>query len=192
MPYTGVQRIILKGLLFGSVQTRNMFVGQTQLGIGDTDGSLCFGYLNRLLTPILPYITTSWTGYAMLIQHRVDGEWIDMEESAQTWTGTGTGDVLPNLVSAVLVAKAVGKRLIGRKFFSGIVESATTANALTGGALAAFAQAAINYFTEFTSVNGGIFGPGIVAKDNSFHAFGSGILSALLGTMRRRKPGLGI
>lgn len=191
MAYTGVQRYILKGLLFGAVETRNMFVGQTELGIGDTDVSLMEGYLSRLIVPIQTYLVPGWVSYACLIQHYVDGEWIDSEEAVEAFHGTAAGDALPNLVAVVLVAKAIGKRLIGRKFFSGLAESATTANALSGAALAAFAQAAINYFTIYTTANNGHFGPGIIGKDGNFHAFASGLLSGMLGSMRRRKPGVG-
>lgn len=193
MPYTGIMRGILKGRLAGLVATRSMFTGQVQLAGTDTETTVIELYTTAIFTPILPYISTIWTVETVEIQHWITGEgWVSIREDPFTLVGSGTGDASPNLVAAVLVAKVSGFHLLGRKFISGVTEAATNLNTLTTVALAAFASAAAIYFDTFTTPQGSVFGPGVVAKDGSFHAFSSGFVSALLGTMRRRKPGLGI
>lgn len=192
MPYTGVLRAILKGRLAGTVATRNMFTGQIQLAGTDTDMDVLYAYLQEIFDDLDPFLSTVWTAESVDIQHYVDGEWFTMSTHLADFAGTASGDYLPNLVAGVLIGKVPGWRALGRKFISGIAESSTTANALTATALAAFTLACVHYVAPFYTTEGSLFGPGVVDKNGSFHAFSSGLVSSLLGSMRRRKPGLGI
>lgn len=193
MAYTGILRAVLKGRLGGIVATRNMFTGQIQLGVGETEREVLEQYITDVFTPLLAYISTGWTTESLEIQHWVDTEWISMSDETFVIAGTVTASqMLANLVAVVLIAKGVGKRLIGRKFIAGITEAAVAGNALEPTVLAAAAQSAAVYFDVYTTASNSVYGPGIMDKNNQFHAFASGIVSALLGTMRRRKPGLGI
>lgn len=192
MAYTGITRTILKGILGGSVQTRSMFTGDVVLLSTDHDFDVITGYLNTIFAPVTTYISNVWVPTSVEIQHYVDGEYITMEDTPYTYTFEGSGDWMPFLVSVVFVAKAIGKRLIGRKFLPGVTEAAASTNGLVSGAVAAFAAACACYIGTYTTPLGSTYTPGIVDKTGAFHTFSSGILSTLLGTMRRRKPGIGV
>lgn len=192
MPQILVKRAILKGHLFGTVQTRNMFTAQVALNEGDTDIDIWSGYIGPMMTAIRPYMGSVWTIEQMEIQVRESGIWYTTTEQPYDWNGTASGDQIANTVAAVFVGVVSLYHAHGRKFWSGLAETAVNGNTLTSPAVAAFASAAAMYVSTYTSSNGGYVQPGIIGKDNLFHAFVSGFVSSLLGTMRRRKPGLGI
>lgn len=193
MAYTGVLRAILKGRLAGVVQTRNMFTGQVEAGIGETEMDVVGEYLDGIFAPITPHLSSVFHGESIEIQHFVDGEWFSISEDPYDLVGgDSVSEELANFVSVVLIGKAAGKRLLGRKFLAGISEAGVYGNVLAAAVVADFAAAGAAYVTRLDSTGGGHFDPGIVDKTGTFHVFVSGIVSTLLGTMRRRKPGLGI
>ena len=108
------------------------------------------------------------------------------------YVGVGALDALPNVVSAVLIGKAAGIRHMGRKFFGPVAEAAVAANSLIAGYMVIAASVLLAYLTPFTGLGGGVITPGILDKTETFRPFVGGMVSSLLGSMRRRKPGNGI
>ncbi len=188
LPY----RAIVKGRLFGVVATRNMFVAEIEVVPPAGPGDWFIEYLEDVIGPLQPYITTSWTVETVEVQGLALGKWETLSEGAWNYGGNGAGDTLPNAVAIVLLGKALGLRKLGRKFFSGIVESATTANGLIAAAALAAANSALKYISPLTDTAGQVGYPGILDKTGTFQRFIAGSVSSLLGSMRRRKPGLGI
>jgi hypothetical protein len=187
-----IQRAVMEGLLAGVVQTRNIFTADVVPSGGDTSHVLWQAYLSSIITPISGIITSVWAITAIELQLAAAGHWEPFERYVPSWTITGAGDYLPNLVAFVLLGKASGLRHVGRKFFSGVIESAATANSLTTAALAAAASGLAAYITPFTGIGGGVITPGVTDSAGTFRPFIGGTVSSLLGSMRRRKPGLGI
>lgn len=187
-----IQRCILKGKISGVVETRNMFIAQVDVVPADTRFNVWKGYIDGIFSSIYSWIAPAWTAYSLEIQKFDLGEYETLEEGAYTLPGTATGDALANLVAAVLIGKAPGKRLMGRKFISPLAEIAVAGNSLVSAALADFADAALAYFDFYTTANGSSLGPGIIDKAHAYHAFNTGWVSSLLGTIRRRKPNIGI
>jgi hypothetical protein len=60
------------------------------------------------------------------------------------------------------------------------------------GVAEALASLLAAYLTPFEGIGGGTITPGVLDKNESFRPFVSGLVSSVLGTMRRRKPGVGI
>lgn len=187
-----IQKAVVHGDIAGAVQIRNIFYAQVSSTVLDTYQSLWGLYLNSVLSNIANITSTVVTWPSAEIYEWSNSEWVHMDDISLTNHGTATGDYLPNLVAAVLTGKLVGNRAFGRKFFSGIGEGMTTANGFTTQAMTNLVAAAAAYVSVLTGPNSGILGPGLFLKDHTFHSFGLGIVSSLLGSMRRRKPGLGI
>jgi hypothetical protein len=186
------QRAVLKGTLGGTVQVRNMFTANVVEAGGDDAETLWTAYLTSVIDPICDMCVSllQYTNYD--IQERVGTQWETIQEVDFPFTGATTGDQLPNAVALVLLGKATGIKHVGRKFFSGISEPSSTINALATGAVATAALALLGYITPFTGIGGGLIEPGVIDQGGAFHPFVGGVVSSLLGSMRRRKPGIGI
>lgn len=189
---TEVIRGIVKGRIAGTVQTRNMFTGNVTLLGTDSYTDMAYGYITPIYTPLLPYISSVWSSESLQVQKFFGGSWVDLEEVPIFLTATGSTDPLPNTVAAVLIGKTGIKRQLGRKFFAAFTEASSVGNTLVSGAAGAMATALAAYITVWTSAQGSSWAPGVLGKDGQFRLFLGGFVSGLLGTMRRRKPGIGI
>lgn len=186
------QRAVLKGTLGGTVQIRNMFSASVVESGGDTQDVLWSAYLTSVIDPICDMCVSLLVYTHYDIQEMVGTQWATVQEVDFPFTGATTGDQLPNAVALVLLGKASGIKHVGRKFFSGISEPSTTINALATGAVATAALALLGYITPLVGIGGGELTPGVFDKNGAFHPFVGGVISSLMGSMRRRKPGLGI
>ena len=187
-----IQRAVVKGTLFGVVQVRNMFTASVQASGGDTPEILWTAYLDSIYTEIEQLCVEQmiWTSYE--IQEISGTQWETIDEVTFEHEGGFATDSLPNAVALVLLGKATGIKHVGRKFFSGLSETYSATNTLVGGAIPLMAAALLAYVTPFTGIGGGLIQPGVVSSAGTFHPFVGGSVSSLLGSMRRRKPGLGI
>lgn len=186
------ERAIVKGHLFGTVQTRNIFVGRVALSEGDTSSDMWVGYVAHMLNNIMSYMASSYTIETLEVQTLLGGKWFTASEVSFPWTGDISGEQIANLVAVVFIGVVSGFHMHGRKFWSGIAETYSNGNSLAAAAVASFATAAAFYVTPYTSTHGGSLIPGVIGKDGNFHSFSAGFVSSLFGSMRRRKPGLGI
>lgn len=185
-------KAVVKGQLAGVVQFRNIYYASIGLGLGDTAESLWSVYLSGIYTPLLGFLSGSFTITDYDIYEWGGTDWIFGQNAILSLTG-GSGDpALPNYIAGVLIGKVLNYRGFGRKFIPGIAKTNYSGNALAAGALAAFVTAAAAYVTPWTTVGLSTFEPGLWLKDNTFKPFVSGLVASLLGSMRRRKPGLGI
>lgn len=188
-----IHRGILKGNLGGVVQTRNMFVFDVSPDSRDDIADVMQAAILTVITPLQGLLSNTFTWSSLECQVQMeDGRFSTYQENSCEVPGLVSGDQVANFVAAVLIAKAPGIRAIGRKFFSGLCEGAVNGNSLVAAAMVSAATALTHYITPYTSANGSILTPGIVKKDGSFSPFVGGFVSSLLGTCRRRKPGLGI
>jgi hypothetical protein len=190
---SNIYRIVVKGHLFGTVSTRNMFTGSVSLSEGETITDLCGEYLSGMWTPLQPMLTPNTTWDTAAIENRsTEGEWVPQTEFALGWHGTASGDQIANFVAAVLIGKSSAFKSVGRKFFSGLGEGYVDGNSLTASGLIIMATVCAAYVSQASLTGGSTFTPGVLTKAGGFASFVSGFVSSLLGTVRRRKPGLGI
>lgn len=187
-----IQRAVLKGTIADTVEIRNMFTCEVLSDGGDTHEVLWAAYMSSLMDAIPPLATTIVHFYGYEIQEWSNPHWIPMDEISLDEDGEQSGDTLPNQSALVLIAKTAGIRGVGRKFFSGLAESQQNAGVMVVGVATALASLLAAYITPFEGIGGGTITPGVLDKTNSFRPFVGGFVSSLIGSMRRRKPGVGM
>ena len=150
-------------------------------------------YLDSIFTSsLLSYLVTQFIWNTVELQYYSAGHWITYDEHAFSKQGTQSSGKVPNHTAVVLIGKALGLRKMGRKFISGLNEAYVEGNTVTSTFLADLATVLLAYITPVTGVGTADLTPGIVDKAGVFHPYVGGFVSAYLGTMRRRKPGIGI
>lgn len=187
-----IQQAVVKGTLASAVQFRNIYVADVVPIGGDSSEDLWYAYLASIYGTINPYISSLANITTTALYHRTGDQWFFDSEMATPWPGESAGEMMPNFVAAVILGLVTGSHSRGRKFFSGWIESAVNGNILITAPLAALVTAALNYVSPYEPITGSILTPGIIDKTGTFRPFTSGVVASLLGTMRRRKPGLGI
>jgi hypothetical protein len=187
-----IQRAVVHGMISGLVQTRNMFTAELGTGGVDSDELLWSTYLTTVYDPLMSIISDQWESQLFEIQEYSSGHWPTVAEVSFVESGEVTGEQIANAVAFVLIGKASGLRHVGRKFFSPLGELTAVGNALVSTQAAHAASALLAYIDPWTGLGGRTFTPGVVDKNGSFHSFVGGFVSSLLGSMRRRKPGVGI
>lgn len=187
-----IERAVVKGNIAGIVETRHVFTADVVPSGGDTAHLLWQTYLASIYTAAPALLSAVFATYEVELLSYSAGHWVPYEKYGQVWGFSGAGDYLPNAVAIVLLGKAPGLRHVGRKFLSAIPENLTTANALVGAGITYAASVLLAYITPFTGIGGGVITPGVIDVVGNFHPFTGGIVSSLLGSMRRRKPGIGI
>lgn len=187
-----IEHAVLKGSIGGTVEIRNIFSAQvTEVG-GDTSETLWWTYMTMFLTDICGLLHESVSFYGYDVYQLNAGSWELIDEVPVTFVGTVTGQALLNAASLVLIGKAPGIRHMGRKFFGALGEEQVSGNAMIAGTAATAATCLLDYISPVNGLTGGFLSPGVVDSNGSHWAFVGGVVSNLLGTMRRRKPGIGI
>lgn len=187
-----IQRAVVKGSMANLVQTRSMFTCEVIESGGDTYALLWDAYLQSFYDSIEPLMSTFTTTATAELQEWTAPSWVTFDELAFVNAGSDVLQAVANAVSIVLLGKSAGLRHVGRKFISGLTENVVEVNTIAGGLLATAALGLLAYITPFTGIGGGTITPGILDKLGTFRPFVGGTVSSFLGSMRRRKPGIGI
>lgn len=110
-----------------------------------------------------------------------------------TFTPTGVGDMLPNQSSAFCVFKTSRPKTVGRKFLLPFEEAWQAGTFLVAGAvtdMVAWADDAVNDVDLVVPLD--YLSPGVVRTGvNSWLEFTLAIVTNVLGSQRRRRPGVG-
>ena len=107
-------------------------------------------------------------------------------------TNESLDDQFPNQVAATLTANTVRPKSRGRKFAPPFVETSALAGDLIGGAVTALTDALSHYIADETVSGENVLSPGVIrAGVDTFLEFTTGVVNSILGTQRRRKPGVG-
>jgi hypothetical protein len=106
--------------------------------------------------------------------------------------GTTSGDCLPAQVAAAMTMYTAVKRTFSRKFWAGLSESTQAGGILTSGAVTILTDIAGHWLADYTGGDAVVYVPGLWSKNNTFVPFIQGVVNEILGTMVRRKPGIGI
>lgn len=187
-----LQKAVVHGTIADVVQFRNIYAAEVTLGnvySYEDMWTLYLGPIYNAIRSILSNVVETQY-YEILIPDA--GHWVPFQQVTFVKVGAEGTDYLPNAVAAVLLALAPGFRHVGRKFFSGIAETHTTNNSLTSTGLSYAVTALAAYLAPVGVGDGSVLNPGIIDKTGTFHQFTSGVVASLLGSQRRRKPGLGI
>ena len=107
-------------------------------------------------------------------------------------TNTSLDDQFPNQVAATMTANTARPKSRGRKFAPPFVDTAAVAGDLIAGAVTALGVALNHYLSDETVFSGNLLSPGVPRVGfNTFLEFTNGVVNSVLGTQRRRKPGVG-
>jgi len=187
-----IERAVLKGTIASAVEIRNIFTAEiTEIG-ADTSELLWDVYMTALTEDVADLIHNSVHFYAYDVFQLNAGSWELIDEVTIDVDGANGGEALLNAAAIVLIGKAAGIRHMGRKFFGALSEANVVGNGFAAGFAASVAAALVSYVSPVTGIGGGSLVPGTVDKNGGFWPFVGGVVSSILGTMRRRKPGNGI
>lgn len=125
----------------------------------------------------------------------VDGAWqvvANIGTLTMTFTGGSAGEVCPNQVSPFIVMKTARPKSVGRKFLFPTLEADQDAGILTAGTvtkIVAFAADAIADvdIDVVNTLHAGVPRTGV----NDWLNFTVAVVTNLVGTQRRRRPGYG-
>ena len=109
-----------------------------------------------------------------------------------TVTPTATDDEFPNQIAPTITANTGRPRSRGRKFIPGFTENTATGSDLDSYALSLLADFAADYVNQIIVGAGDNLIPGIIRTAvEEFWAFTIATVNSIVGTQRRRKPGVG-
>lgn len=156
-------------------------------------------YIEDILTDVATYIDNGVTTNPMETSEvewdAVNSKWEVtrvLPQDTITWPGTAAGDILPNQIAPVLLASTYRPKTRGRKFIPAFAEAATQGSTLVAGALTALGNAVNDYIADETiSANNDLI-VGVPSNvTGEFHEFANGDVTDIVGSQRRRKPGVG-
>ncbi len=186
-------KAVLKGNLAGAAQTRNVFYFD-----GTTEGDQYIPadielYIDTLWAPVQQLISLIWECYEIEVFKWVPTHWEHFAVIPYTAaSGVAVDDAFPNQMAAVILGITSALKTRGRKAIAGFVDTSAVAGLLTGGALIQLALAMSIYVSHLHGSTGDLVPGTWTRATNTFHPFIGGVADAILGTMRRRKPGIGI
>lgn len=109
-----------------------------------------------------------------------------------TITHTNTNDPFPNQIAPVLVGNTLRPKTRGRKFLMGTVEEMADGSHLEAAAITAMGNALNHYLADEVVSGSNQLSPGVLREGvESFKEFSDGSVNSVVGTQRRRKPGVG-
>jgi hypothetical protein len=157
------------------------------------------GYLEDIMGELSTYLSDSFTINPSWLNKTawdpVGLKWITtylVDIFTPSFTHTNTDDPFPNQIAPVMTGNTFTPASRGRKFLPGFVETAADAGNLVTGAVTALVSATSYYITPVEVSAGNNLVPGVPDEDSStFWTFRDGSANTIVGTQRRRKPGVG-
>jgi len=105
---------------------------------------------------------------------------------------TNADDPFPNQIAAVLVGNTARPKSRGRKFLPSFGETTALQGDLTGAAITNLTTALNHYLADETVSGDSVLVPGVWRDGvETWLQFTDGVVNSVLGTQRRRKPGVG-
>jgi len=156
-------------------------------------------YVDDFLTPIagwIPVTVTNEQGDVSEMEwDAVNSVWettrlVGLFEQAVTFTSVA--ELLPFQSAPVIVGNTARPKSRGRKFIPGFTENAQVATELISGALTNLGTSLNVYLADESISAGNELIVGVASTvTGTFLPFTDGAVNSLLGTQRRRKPGVG-
>lgn len=168
---------------------------QENTDVGDAVQS----YIEDIMGAVATYLSDDFTinpSYLHRIGWDVTGAKWAVEELIDiftpSFTHTNTDDPFPNQIAPVLVANTDTPKSRGRKFLPGFVETAAEGSSLVSAAVTALGTALAHYIADETISTNNTLLVGVPSSNSgNFRFFTDGVVNSIVGTQRRRKPGVG-
>jgi hypothetical protein len=157
------------------------------------------GYIEDIYSAISTYLSDDFTinpsSVSTIVYNATEGKWEVnrlVGNITPSFTHTNTDDPFPNQIAPVLTANTLRPKSRGRKFLMGCVETMADASELVTAAVTAMGNALAVYLADETVSGSNVLSPGVPrAGVNTFLEFSDGSVNSIVGTQRRRKPGVG-
>jgi hypothetical protein len=116
----------------------------------------------------------------------------DLGQTSWDEPNTSIDEPFPNQMAAVVVAPTLRPKVRGRKFLPGFTENTGNAGILSAAAQTALGLFGAGYVDDVEIDVDNILQPGAASTiDGAFRPFQSYVVNSIMGTQRRRKPGVG-
>lgn len=186
-------KVVLKGKLFNTVETRNIFYWGAEASAPLSYSNSV--YMTDRVIEIAGYVcaiaSKALQFYGVDVYNLVEGDWVALRQLLITQPGLVDGDITSYQTAILATGRTPTKGAIAKKYFPGIAESFTENSNLNWMAMIGFATAVARWIAPI-NVDGTIWYSGIPSKNSPFTPIHTAIGNSLLSTMRRRKPGYGI
>jgi hypothetical protein len=124
-----------------------------------------------------------------------EGKWLMQEllgEAASTVEPANIDAVSPNQIAATVRATTARPKSYGRKFVPGFSQNQMSGSELISGAVIALTSFLFYYLSDITLGGYGTLSPGVPRTEaDTFLEFVTGVVNDIVGTQRKRKPGVG-
>lgn len=151
--------------------------------------------LDAVATYLDPSVTTNPMEVSAVTWNATTEKWEtdrSLGQGTLSWPGTDTGDVLPNQMAPVLLASTGRPKTRGRKFIPGFGDQSCTGSTLITNAMTALGVALNHYIADETiSTNNELIVGVPSTVTGAFEDFSTGDVNDIIGSQRRRKPGVG-
>jgi len=107
-------------------------------------------------------------------------------------TFTGTADMLPHADAGTITAFTLDVNRRSRKSVAGFTEATQTQSYWIASVLTALAAAGVEWLTDQVVSGADYLAPGLAGNNGIWYALITGLASAIVGSQRQRKPGIGI
>jgi len=107
-------------------------------------------------------------------------------------TFTGATEMLPHACAAVITAFTENVKKRSRKSVAGYSEATQTDSTWAGAVVTALVAAAAQWLSNLVILGSDQLQPGLPGKDGGWWPFIAMLVSAIVGSQRQRKPGVGI
>jgi len=191
---TTAYEMVVKGKVASLYDIVNVFHFVKGVDTEDSElEDLCADWIDAMWTPLAPYLSSAYTIHSFGIRKFVDGVWGLETVHSISIAGSDSAEMLPLQNAAVALARTGVKRVFGRKFIAPLTVATIASTELASAALIAMAQFTAKWLSgQDGSGAGHNIRPRIFRKETgAFEALLGGSVDVLVGSMRRRKVGVG-
>lgn len=132
----------------------------------------------------------------VMVWDATEQKWeVDVNLGSTSWDepNSSIDEAFPNQMSAVVVAPTLAPRVRGRKFLPAFTENTAVAGILSAAAQTALGLFGAGYIDDVDIDVDNLLAPGCAGQsDGSFNKLDSYEVNSVMGTQRRRKPGVGV
>lgn len=188
----GVCRLVLAGKFRGVDDIRNVFTVNSSEAVTPNNSAIVAWFTLMYSTSSVLGACSNQTSYDRVIVEVPDaqGHWVYQREVPVSLVGGASSDYLPQQNAAVIIGITPSRRR-GKKFIAGIAEGNVTGGVLDSGFKTQLQAMAASWLAGL--VDGSVtWASGVCRKDGSdFIGFTGTRVDSLVGSQRRRKPGVG-
>jgi len=197
-----VLKVFLELVLADGSIAQNVYFLRAVFADDQTDAAVSAAvedYLENIMGEVGTYLSDDFTINPSWL-HKVawnvtQSKWLTtylIDTFTPSFSHANTDDPFPNQIAPVMVGNTYVPASRGRKFLPGFVETAALAGDLVAGAVTALVGAVSYYISNVVIDASNLLQPGVPDADSStFWAFRDGAANTIVGTQRRRKPGVG-